>query len=580
MEQRNEVMYSFYQALIQSMNMFAPYGNSNFSQDVFYMGFPALRLFHAQLNKVLEKQNSKELSAEVLEKLIFPLKSFLDDFDPTLYRSIHAEQTFLMVPGYGGVLYTIPSKLSLMYMAFLRAVIRVLNDWEVEKKNRFIYECILSPVVNSKPVTGVIDFTLAHDERLVEVKISQKCLFSPNLMCVILAHEMGHYVGERKRNRGTRLRYLCFILGTAIANAIFDIPTDIPFDDIKEFLSQCDSEKIRLAQYLIAGLQQYIEEDFEEKKNNGENDYEEYYFSSVSKSLIKNSRVLLQEHQSDIKKLYMALNKNSVAYIDKEPEKRAERLKNLKHVFQCRKENVRRLMREGYIDKLVSKMRTCFKETYADLLALVILYSGDAPGNIFEDYLKAFFLSEGVDSAVDPENVCFINRVAAVINVLTNKKRAGHRKWEIKWGLLSKQYKTPDKMKEIVNNTNRYIEARRRSGGQKDLQSGILTQEFYCWNWDPDVMINSQVVWDKEEQYLSECLDAACWELKQKERDGEEGAYLKEIRQLYRMLKGGPEEKWMQAFDEIIFHYEDDINHIIRQEIQKGVENAEFVKSD
>ena len=69
--QKDERLYSYYQAMIQSLNMLTQYEMSQFSKTIFYMVFPSLELFHDQFKKKLKPGNKlqfKELNKAVAKK--------------------------------------------------------------------------------------------------------------------------------------------------------------------------------------------------------------------------------------------------------------------------------------------------------------------------------------------------------------------------------------------------------------------------------------------------------------------------------------------------------------------------------
>ena len=156
-------------------------------------------------DKVLENKEETAEGIDRRELLIDNLTRHLDLVDQVIGRTIHSEQTFFVLPGCSGVLYTISLKLCLTYLAFMYAAIEVLYEGEGR------YECCLYPVIKSTPTTEEIYFKLDPEERLIELRISQRSMYCANLLPILLLHELAHYVSGAERMRGKRAEHMTII---------------------------------------------------------------------------------------------------------------------------------------------------------------------------------------------------------------------------------------------------------------------------------------------------------------------------------------------------------------------------------
>ena len=66
----------------------------------------------------------------------------------------------------------------------------LLND--AGKKHSYI----IAPVIETRPKTTMIGVKLESDGKMIHICLSQRTLFQPRYLMIILAHEVGHYVGR------------------------------------------------------------------------------------------------------------------------------------------------------------------------------------------------------------------------------------------------------------------------------------------------------------------------------------------------------------------------------------------------
>ena len=213
--QKDERLYSYYQAMIQSLNMLAQYEMSQFSKTIFYMVFPSLELFHDQFKNKLKPGD--KLQFKELNKVKSSITRYLEAVDTIILHTVHTDQNFLMVPGYSGVLYDIPTQLCFSYMAFLGLLIDCLNDTDGGR-----YECFLVPTLQVNTETRFIGFDLSPTNRLIQVTIPQRILFMQRSTLMTLSHEAAHYVGDKTRNRRLRLDKMIRIFAYIMTEYVYN----------------------------------------------------------------------------------------------------------------------------------------------------------------------------------------------------------------------------------------------------------------------------------------------------------------------------------------------------------------------
>ena len=417
-DEKNDMLYSYYLALIQSLTMIAPYEESSFAKDIFYIIFPSLLMFHKQLDEALnEEQNTRQTKKanKRWEILIKNLTNYLDMLDQIIYRSIHSEQTFFMVPGYCGVLYTILPKLSMMYMAFLYAGIEILQN------ETNLYECCLYPMVDSKPCTTEIDFHLQPTERLIEIKVSQRSMFVANLMPILLLHELSHYVGT---SRERTYRVYCMIqpwseLLVKILLESYDTLSS-PFQ--KECMQLIyEKNRVDVREYIAAELVVRMEKIAMQK---------ELYFDNVFPLLVSFSAEILEDNDHMLRTKIQRKDKELKERICKNCDHKTftGRIHELEELYNFLNMKMHSILKTKHIETIEENMKICFKETYADIIALYLIGFQNTP-ELFDRYLEAFYLSEGINFEVSNITLELVNRIAVTAVIMPTLDPYAEESW-------------------------------------------------------------------------------------------------------------------------------------------------------
>ncbi len=374
---QDESLYSYYQALIQTLNALDQYERFSMSRDIFDTIYPSFYIFDRKMDAALtEMQN--EWNPDKAERLKIMMREYLECVNSVVYHTIHTEQVFLMIPGYSGTSFSIPAKLHLFYLWFVYAVIDLLNDCEK------LHSCIVVPVMESRPKTRFIGMDFHNEEKLVHIRLSQRSLFQTGPLMIILAHEMAHYIGRNIRLRELRLDCLLKTMAYYIAEAVCpqeDIGVPVQVKNLEIF--QYMKEKLKYE------IQMQTAKLFSKKKKrelqNG------YYGKDILGLLIKWSIDVFKEDGEDAA-VYRLIRSVSEDILTEIRKNEADYVQNMKFVYRIQQyfEYNRKIWQNsGVMQQIVSELLSIYQEVFADMSAIAIL------GCSREEFQNAFFVSEG-----------------------------------------------------------------------------------------------------------------------------------------------------------------------------------------
>lgn len=363
----DESLYSYYLALIQTLNTLAQYEMFSLSKDIFYLLFPAMEMFDKQMDVALKNK------VEETEALRDSICEFLDSVNSIIYHTVHTDQVFLMIPGYSGTTFAIPIKLCLLYSWFIKEIIELLNDSE----KPFKYECLLVPVIESKPHTDSISMGLPHGDRLICVKLSQRSLYMPRNLMIILAHEVAHYVGDEIRNREKRLEYIIKTLSGVIAEGI--IPRALSEEG---FIADAfvRINKIKICSLLIDAL---IRNMREKHAQDG------YHGDDIKGDLIGVTEKLLLDNKNEITETICKIPNEVAGMLEEKGSKFVENAKVIQKYQHQFEDNCRDIVISGIISDIVGSLMKMYREVFSDMVAVSLLDFGD------DIYEEASRISEG-----------------------------------------------------------------------------------------------------------------------------------------------------------------------------------------
>ncbi len=435
----NDIAHTRYMVFLKIIIALSQYESNVIGSDLFELILPVIS-YYCELFLLKEKNNESLILKEDIANLF-------TTFDDTLNRIIHTEHKFMMIPGYNGMLFDIPIKLYLLYLSFMYKTAEILSakDCLLIDDKLPPHRILLIPSMEDTPTTFVDECKRKDLKKVVFVNIPQKHLYQPRSLCIILTHELAHYVGNNLRLRKIRLECVIRI----ILNLLYD----------KIFISY-ENSFISKKTYIINGVKLILDIIKDIYDDDTTTDEEKVvtafykYLSSFNGIYSSNNNISLTNCKID------DLNKNMPFFL----------------IFT----------RENIIE-IYSNLR----EILADLCAIILLE------NSFLDYIEAYRVSCGTD--INFENNPDIDRIAVVINVLTQNCKIYNEEWEkILLGNFS----------NIFNGylNNNIINLVKTFG---DIRQYILerkTKKTTLPNSSQNVNIASyQSTWDIENLYATKC---------------------------------------------------------------------------
>lgn len=380
-DQEDEGFSSYFQSLLLTLNTLNQYERFSVSKELFLMIFPALYLFDEMFMDAYTNLNKDDY--EKIKSLKDSLCSFITYVNSVIYHTIHTDQVFLMIPGYSGTSYSIPIKLNIMYYWFTNAIKDVLNDAQIKCQS------ILVPDMEANPKSNLFDFGKETDKRLIYIYLSQRTLFLPKNLMIILAHEMGHYVGRNIRMREKRWTCLLHSISKCIVEGIVCEGGDIRYrnreeDEVGEIYVKSVSDKLfpKISVFLDSFCRKELAGDFHGKKT-----------AEILKQGIQHM-ITLQEGdiENAVKELPESLKKkfqNSDKFYDYS-----------RYIYQLQTnmiDKIKNMAYTGWMEDIVDRLMCIYREVFSDMAALAILQCD------FKDFCEAHQVSEGVK--ISDENV-------------------------------------------------------------------------------------------------------------------------------------------------------------------------------
>lgn len=368
-KKNDESLYSYYNAMIRTVNTLAQYEASSLAGDIFELIFPAFHMFDERLSKALEgeKPNNYAIKDSICK--------FLQTVDSVIYHTVHTDQIFLMAPGYSGTSYSIPIKLCLFYLGIADYLIRILND-----RGNYKYVCFITPEMEFRPMTELIHMGQDEPDRLICFHAPQRALYIPRHFLVILTHEVAHYVGNQIRCRKVRARCVVQILACFISEAIFvgDFGKDIKG---KKGIYDVIYTEIK------ADLQKKCF-DFLGDKVREADPTREYHATRMKDVLKAGCTELLVNEDGPLYQALFRVPDELAAYL--EGEENLEYYEIISSIQKHMNRNRMELLTSEKMKELVDEVFQVYREIFSDIAAVSILECD------FRTFEESFSVSEGV----------------------------------------------------------------------------------------------------------------------------------------------------------------------------------------
>lgn len=378
---RDEGLFSYYCALTQVYDTLAQYEGFSLARDIFSLLYPAVQMFEHLLKLADTELNKDNPSADIKEYRNDSICEFVNAVNSVVYHTIHTDQIFLMIPGYSGSTYSIPVKLCLMYSWIIRKVISILNDADYK------YACLLTPELETRPVTTLINMGMFEDDRLIRFSSSQRSLYMPRHFIILITHELAHYVGKSVRNRKLRVKWISEALAFLLAEAIFP----------EHYCLSSGRQPATVKEKLLSTMRRFFSDKIRnecpsqiQNKVNANSSPRKEHATEIIPKLKESCYELLEEKGSIHDYIYTFPDNLEQEFSG---EDMTEIIPFIREIQNQMDRNRRILISsQNILDTCISELVQLFREVFSDLAALAILEYDQ------ETFSEVFNVSEGIVS--------------------------------------------------------------------------------------------------------------------------------------------------------------------------------------
>lgn len=365
----DESLYAYFLAALQTLNTLIQYERFALSEDIFYLLYLSFKMFDEKLtealNKAYDNYDNKQYAFR-MSQIKKSLCEYIESVNSVIYHTIHTDQVFLMIPGYSGTSFSIPIKLNMLFLWFTDCVAYLLGN------NKRQYQCILVPTMESTPETCRLQFGCEETKFLVCVKISQRTLSMPRALMIILAHEMGHYIGGDLRCRDVRSQKLKKFVAQYFIDCVLPDLDESAESEIEKTLIS------KLRKCCQQDAETIIEEYFEQLKGGG------YYGEDVEK-LLKGACQRLLAESKDI----ITQNIGEI-YTDWDEETERNFVLIYRTIEKSQEHAMDELIHSSMMEAIDKELKV-YQEVFSDIVAIKLLKCSS------KAYDEAYRISEGTD---------------------------------------------------------------------------------------------------------------------------------------------------------------------------------------
>lgn len=192
---------SIKQALCSIINSMEKFEDSPFAEYIFISTFQPVRMLIDLLREGENEEKRKEIYNSFYE--------FLKGFSLYAQNSVRSDRQLIQTPDFNLRLYEIPARMNSFYNAFIYSMKCFLNNSsKKEGSSEHFYEFLTCPGMNSNMQVEELFTMISTKQRLFLVDIPEHQAYDPQLMMIMLGHEVGHFVGSEMRSRDIRYKYI------------------------------------------------------------------------------------------------------------------------------------------------------------------------------------------------------------------------------------------------------------------------------------------------------------------------------------------------------------------------------------
>lgn len=441
----NEYLYHLY-SLIMNLKQINTY---NYCDLAYITILPSLKILMKKLDEII---NDNIITANLLVDYYRYLNDVRDVVKLVANSSYHTHHDSMSCIDSNEIC----GKLVAFYNIFTYNIVQIFSR-ENNVKDKFAYGFLVVPQLYERIEVHVLNDTKDPEDRLLLVKVPIYQLYNISMVLITLAHECGHFIGDKLRNRESRLETINNVICNYCAEIVFPNCNDKAYQKVKNLFLVIIKNKVK---------------DLEKK---GDVEYLSAYEDKIRNELIN---YLIENEKKIFKELINGYEKYVYKmYNDNDPslkEKNYVELINLKKDFTNEISNnyVKLYSDSNYTLKVLTGVFfSILRECFADLFAINLL---DLSCN---DYYNTF-----VKANFGIENDSFERQITVRFALMVKVKG-----WK-----LDDTTKFYQKVKKIIDIMDKETSKRE----EIEIDFDILRP------------FNYEFVWHKTMLYLNKCNDA------------------------------------------------------------------------
>lgn len=219
---------------------------NGFSEEFVLSVFVSFSAF-LRTSLLLEQQQKSKQTVKQLERMN---REYFSALNTLALCTMHNERQFIQAPSFNASYFDVPPKLLAFYSAVVHNVVETLWDGQ-EAKYRFVIAPDYKQDIYVSPL--VIDEMDQTEDRLAVIRLCEQYFYDPANALMLLCHEIGHYMSDRKRS--VRTTGIFYIVGLSIL-------ARTPLIEVIEDSGTIKSG-VSLLHILTMGLRDFLLEEFQ-----------------------------------------------------------------------------------------------------------------------------------------------------------------------------------------------------------------------------------------------------------------------------------------------------------------------------
>ena len=204
---------SIQRSLLQVINSLQKFETSPFHDYLFRSSLLPLNMV---IDMALEAKGKEKIN-----DFIDSFYEFMKGFDLYVQDSSRPDRQFTQVPDFNIKIYDTPVKLTAFYNAYIYYVKEYLNGLDYKSDIKHDYEFLACPGITNNMRVREYFKKISDIKRLFLVEIPEKQVYQTKMMMIMLAHEIGHFVGKNIRKRAERFKCIREIIAKIVVSCMY-----------------------------------------------------------------------------------------------------------------------------------------------------------------------------------------------------------------------------------------------------------------------------------------------------------------------------------------------------------------------